>query len=146
VAEHRIGASGADSDGQTSLWLVHLAGRRGSGACILRTRASAPRRALGLVSPRGLALTATLTASQVSFIAVTTVSASTLNGLDVLLVDASPGNTAGLAAVSAGASALAAWISAGGFASPNDAAAPLAYDRNESTRWSSNALQTPGMY
>jgi beta-galactosidase len=35
------------------------------------------------------------------------------------------------------------WV---GFAYPNNAAAPLAYDRNESTRWSSNALQEPGMY
>jgi beta-galactosidase len=33
-----------------------------------------------------------------------------------------------------------------GFASPNNGDAPLAYDRIESTRWSSNALQTPGMY
>jgi hypothetical protein len=35
------------------------------------------------------------------------------------------------------------WV---GFASPNNADAPLAYDRNETTRWSSNAFQTPGMY
>jgi hypothetical protein len=33
-----------------------------------------------------------------------------------------------------------------GFASPNDGDAPLAYDGNLSTRWSSNALQEPGMY
>ncbi|HTU75101.1 MAG TPA: glycoside hydrolase family 2 TIM barrel-domain containing protein [Trebonia sp.] len=33
-----------------------------------------------------------------------------------------------------------------GFASPNAAAAAQAYDRNESTRWSSDALQEPGMY
>jgi len=33
-----------------------------------------------------------------------------------------------------------------GFASPDNAAAPQAYDRIESTRWSSNALQEPGMY
>jgi hypothetical protein len=80
----------------------------------LATRASAPRRALGVVSPGGSALAGTLTASQVAFTAVTTVSADTLNGLDVLLVDASAGNTAGLAAVSAGASALSDWVSAGG--------------------------------
>lgn len=33
-----------------------------------------------------------------------------------------------------------------GFASPNNAAAAQAYDRDESSRWSSNALQSPGMY
>ncbi|HVV19262.1 MAG TPA: glycoside hydrolase family 2 TIM barrel-domain containing protein [Pseudonocardiaceae bacterium] len=33
-----------------------------------------------------------------------------------------------------------------GFASPNDGDAPRAYDRDETTRWSSNALQAPGMY
>jgi hypothetical protein len=37
----------------------------------------------------------------------------------------------------------AGWV---GFASPNNGDAPLAYDRNESTRWSSNTFQTPGMY
>jgi len=35
------------------------------------------------------------------------------------------------------------WV---GFANPNNAGAPLAYDRDETTRWSSNAVQTPGMY
>jgi hypothetical protein len=33
-----------------------------------------------------------------------------------------------------------------GFASPNDAEAARAYDRDETTRWSSSAVQTPGMY
>ncbi|WP_034264786.1 glycoside hydrolase family 2 protein [Actinospica robiniae] len=33
-----------------------------------------------------------------------------------------------------------------GFASPNNAAAGQGYDRDESTRWSSDALQSPGMY
>jgi hypothetical protein len=33
-----------------------------------------------------------------------------------------------------------------GFANPDNADAPLAYDRDETTRWSSNAVQTPGMY
>jgi hypothetical protein len=33
-----------------------------------------------------------------------------------------------------------------GFANPNNGDAHLAYDRDETTRWSSNALQTPGMY
>jgi glycosyl hydrolase family 2/F5/8 type C domain-containing protein len=33
-----------------------------------------------------------------------------------------------------------------GFANPNNAAAGNAFDRIESTRWSSDALQTPGMY
>ena len=33
-----------------------------------------------------------------------------------------------------------------GFASPNNAAAGNAFDRDESTRWSSDAVQTPGMY
>ena len=35
------------------------------------------------------------------------------------------------------------WV---GFANPNNGAAPSAYDRDESTRWSSDALQAPGMY
>jgi hypothetical protein len=33
-----------------------------------------------------------------------------------------------------------------GFADPNNGAAGAAYDRDETTRWSSNALQAPGMY
>jgi hypothetical protein len=80
----------------------------------LATRPPTPRRRLGVVSPAGSALTGTLTASAVSFTTVTTVSADTLGGLDVLLIDASPGNAGGLAAVSAAASAVNAWISAGG--------------------------------
>jgi beta-galactosidase len=80
----------------------------------LATRPSAPRRRLGVVSPAASALTGTLTAAAVSFTAVTTASADALATLDVLLVDASSGNTAGLAAVQAGASAVSSWISAGG--------------------------------
>jgi beta-galactosidase len=80
----------------------------------LATRPSTARRRLGVVSPSGSALTATLAASEVSFTSVTTVSAGTLNGFDVLLVDASAGNAAGLSAVSAGASDLTAWVSSGG--------------------------------
>ncbi|HEY0805167.1 MAG TPA: discoidin domain-containing protein, partial [Pseudonocardiaceae bacterium] len=33
-----------------------------------------------------------------------------------------------------------------GFANPNNAEAHLAYDRDETTRWSSNAFQQPGMF
>ena len=80
----------------------------------LATRPSAPRRRLGVVSPAGSALNATLTASAVGFTAVTTVSADTLGGLDVLLVDATPDNASGLAAVSAAADAVNAWVTAGG--------------------------------
>ncbi len=35
------------------------------------------------------------------------------------------------------------WV---GFASPNNGAAASGYDRDDSTRWSSDALQAPGMY
>ncbi|HEX4290339.1 MAG TPA: discoidin domain-containing protein, partial [Trebonia sp.] len=80
----------------------------------LATRPTAPRRRLGVVSQAASALTGTLTASAVSFTAVTTVSADTLGVLDALLVDASAANTAGLAAVSAGASDLGTWVSGGG--------------------------------
>jgi hypothetical protein len=80
----------------------------------LAARPSAARRRLGVVTPGGSALAGTLTASAVDFTAVTSVAQTTLSGLDVLLVDASSGNAAGLAAVSAAAPAVSAWISAGG--------------------------------
>lgn len=80
----------------------------------LATRPSTARRRLAVVSPAGSPLAATLTASAVSFTAITTVTADTLSGYDVLLVDASPANADGLSSVSAGASDLSAWINSGG--------------------------------
>jgi len=52
----------------------------------------------------------------------------------------------GLAFVASSGSGLLPTTDWTGFANPNNGAAPQAYDRNESTRWSSNALQEPGMY
>jgi hypothetical protein len=52
----------------------------------------------------------------------------------------------GLAFVASSGSGLLPTTGWTGFANPNDAAAQQAYDRIESTRWSSNALQEPGMY
>jgi hypothetical protein len=80
----------------------------------LATRPPSPRYRLGVVSPSDSPLTGTLTASSLGFTTVTTVSADTLAALDVLLVDASAANTAGLSAVSAGASDLGTWVSGGG--------------------------------
>jgi hypothetical protein len=80
----------------------------------LAARPAAARRRLGVVTPDGSALAGTLTASAVDFTAVTSLAQNTLSGLDVLLVDASPGNATGLAAVSAAAPAVSAWTSAGG--------------------------------
>jgi hypothetical protein len=80
----------------------------------LAARPSAARRRLGVVTADGSALAGTLTASAVDFSVVTNVAQDTLSSLDVLLVDASPGNATGLAAVSAAASAVSAWTTAGG--------------------------------
>jgi beta-galactosidase len=80
----------------------------------LATRKATPRGSLGVVSPSGSPLVTTLNASAVGFTAVTTVSASTLTGLDALLVDASAANAAGIAAVAAAASDVTAWVTAGG--------------------------------
>jgi beta-galactosidase len=80
----------------------------------LASRPSAPRRRLGVLSPAGSALAGTLTASAVDFTAVTSLTQATLGALDVLLIDAGPGNAAGLAAASAAAPALSAWVSGGG--------------------------------
>jgi hypothetical protein len=52
----------------------------------------------------------------------------------------------GVAFISGSGSGLLSTDGWKGFASPNNADAPLAYDRDETTRWSSNAVQTPGMY
>jgi beta-galactosidase len=78
----------------------------------LATRKSTPPNSLGVVSSSGSDLTGTLTAAAVDYSAVATVSADTLTGLDVLLVDAS--DSAGIAVVTAGAADLNAWVTAGG--------------------------------
>jgi hypothetical protein len=78
----------------------------------LATRPAAPRRTLGVVSTSGSDLTGTLTDAAVACTSVTTVSADTLTGLDVLLLDAS--DSAAIAAVTAGAADLNAWVNAGG--------------------------------
>jgi hypothetical protein len=78
----------------------------------LATRSAAPRRTLGVVSAPGSDLTGTLTDAAVAYSPLTTVTADTLTGLDVLLLDASA--SAAIAAVTAGAADLNAWVTAGG--------------------------------
>jgi hypothetical protein len=78
----------------------------------LATRTPAPPHTLGVVSSSGSNLTGTLTDAAVDYSTVATVSADTLSGLDVLLLDAS--DSAGIAAVTAGSANLNAWIRAGG--------------------------------
>jgi hypothetical protein len=76
----------------------------------LAAREPAPRGRLGVVSPSGSPLLATLNAAAVGFATVTTVSADTLSGLDALLVDAG----AGTSAVTAAAADVTAWVTGGG--------------------------------
>jgi hypothetical protein len=63
--------------------------------------------------PQGAAA-ATLKAAAADLTALGTVDAGTLAGLDVLLVDAAPGNETTLASLRAAASDVTAWITAGG--------------------------------
>ncbi len=63
--------------------------------------------------PQGAAVL-TLKAAAAELTALTAVDASALAGLDVLLVDASPGNEMALASLNANASAVSAWTGAGG--------------------------------
>ena len=78
----------------------------------LAARPATPGRVLGVVSPSGSNLASTLTGAAVAYSTLTTVSADTLTGLGVLLVDAS--SAASVSAVTAGATALSEWVSAGG--------------------------------
>jgi len=99
--------------------VVSAAGNEPVAAILLRNlidylanRQAAPRRALGVVSTSGSDLNGTLTDAAVAYTTVTTVSADALTGLDVLLLDAS--DSAAIAAVTAGAADLNAWVTAGG--------------------------------
>jgi hypothetical protein len=78
----------------------------------LATRRPSPRHTLGVVSTSGSDLTGTLTEAAVGYTSVTTVSADTLTGLDVLLLDAS--DSAAITAITAGTADLNAWVTAGG--------------------------------
>jgi beta-galactosidase len=78
----------------------------------LATRPATAPRTLGVASASGSDLTATLTDAAVAYTSVSTVSGSTLSGLDVLLLDVS--DSAAVTAVTAGATDLNAWVNAGG--------------------------------
>ena len=78
----------------------------------LAARPSAARGRLGVVSPSGSALTATLAASAVNSSALTSVDASALADLDVLLLDASDATS--VSTVASAASAIGTWVSGGG--------------------------------
>ncbi|MGH3171455.1 MAG: discoidin domain-containing protein, partial [Trebonia sp.] len=78
----------------------------------LATRPATARRTLGVVSASGSDLTGTLTDAAVAYTPVTTVSAGTLAGLDVLLLDAS--DSGGIAAATTDVTELNAWVGAGG--------------------------------
>jgi beta-galactosidase len=70
---------------------------------------------LGVLAADGQgAVALTLKAAAVDLSTLTAVDASALDGLDVLVVDASPGNETPLASLTANASDVGAWISAGG--------------------------------
>ncbi|HUN35035.1 MAG TPA: glycoside hydrolase family 2 TIM barrel-domain containing protein, partial [Trebonia sp.] len=78
----------------------------------LATRPAPAGQALGVITPSGSNLASTLTGAAVEYSTVTEVSAAALTGLGALLVDAS--SSASVSAVTAGATALSAWLSAGG--------------------------------
>ncbi|MDX6355949.1 MAG: beta-galactosidase, partial [Streptomyces sp.] len=76
---------------------------------------AAPTGTFGVLTtdPQGAAA-ATLKAAAADLTVVSTVDAGTLAGLDVLLVDAAPGNETTLASLTAAASDVTDWITAGG--------------------------------
>lgn len=80
----------------------------------LAGRAATPARKLGVLAGSGSTLIPTLQAASVSPQALTTVDAAALQNVQVLLVDAAPGNDATLAALAAHAADVSAWVQAGG--------------------------------
>lgn len=77
-------------------------------------RTPTPERKLGVLAGSGSTLIPTLQAASISPQALTTVDAATLQDLQVLLVDAAPGNEGTLAALAARADDVSAWVQGGG--------------------------------
>jgi hypothetical protein len=81
----------------------------------LAGRGAAPTRKLGVLSSASTsAVAATLQAASIAPQPLSTVDAASLQGLDILLVDAAPGNDAALNALAAHGSDVSAWVHAGG--------------------------------
>src|SRR5262249_11169362 len=80
----------------------------------LAGRSATPTRKLGVLAGSGSTLIPTLQAASVSPQTLTTVDAAALQNLQVLLVDAAPGNDATLAALAAHGADVSAWVQAGG--------------------------------
>ena len=77
-------------------------------------KATTPARLAVVASAASSALASTLQAASVDPTVLAALDATSLDGLGVLLIDASPGNDDALASIAAHASAVSTWISGGG--------------------------------